>query len=144
MVDVVAVVTCYRQSAGRVVLSEVVRQKSILATQRERADVVFRQAHVRLAAEQRAALAQAAVSDAEAVFEHEDRLQAAAKIFGASQAPAIGLGDAVINLDELAAAAGSGLAVIHIGDTGVDEAVQRDAGLGLCSRSDRSEGRKQE
>ncbi|CAM2186700.1 hypothetical protein BO443_70136 [Burkholderia orbicola] len=101
---------------------EFVRDVELVA-ERQRAPVVL-QADIRLPAEFRAAEAELPVAEMEAALEREHGLQAAAQVFGALEAEAVPVGDAVVELDHVRTAR-----VVHVRDTRVENPVQRHAAL---------------
>src|SRR6202012_2707722 len=108
---------------------DIVDHAVILTAERYRAQLVARQTDKRLTAEFAATLFQRAVVNAEAVFQREDGLKTATQVFGAAQAPAA----AVHRTRGFLPVAVAGL-VIRIGEAGIDQAVQRDAALGVRRR----------
>src|SRR5206468_3720195 len=90
------------------------------------AELVARQTDKCLTAEFAAALLQRTVIDAEAVFQREDCLQAAAEVFSAAQAPTAAVHRAAGLLPVAVT-----VLVVGVRDAGVDQAVQSDAALGV-------------
>jgi hypothetical protein len=105
----------------------------VLATQRDRA-VLARQADVSLTTEHQAALTELAGVHVETIFEHEDRLQAAAQIFGAAQAEAAALHHAAGQTVQMAA-----LRVVVEDEAFIDDAVKGHAALRMGCASERAQ-----
>src|SRR6266702_7894425 len=135
---VVVVVDVARRGEGRteVVVSRQrlnqVDQRIVLTTQRQRTVCVVRHAHIRLTTEHLATLTQLAGIDVEAVFQLEDRLQAAAQVFSTLQAPTVTLKVAACHADLIAVLAGSIDSVVCELDRFIDQTVQRNAALSMC------------
>src|SRR5262249_47577880 len=110
--------------AGQRERSKEIDHAIVLTAQRQRA--VFRrpQANVRLPSKQPAALAQRAVACIEAVLEPENRFEAAAEIFVATQSKAGGI-DRTVGLLPGAMAR----LIVRIGNPLIDDPVQRNTAL---------------
>uniref|UniRef100_A0A494G991 Uncharacterized protein n=1 Tax=Solanum lycopersicum TaxID=4081 RepID=A0A494G991_SOLLC len=139
-----------RRVAGRREVREHVEHGRVLAAERHAAVRIALQADECLTTEQTAALLRPAIVKAETAFQHEQRLQAAAQVFGATQTPAR-TGQAAAGLQSDAAAAASqrgraavrapcggigveaGCQIVVVFDRQVDDAVQRHARLRICS-----------
>ena len=98
----------------------------ILAAQGQGALVIARQAHVRLAAEQTAALRRRARHHIKTVFQHEDGLGAVAQVFLAAEADT---GILIRAAQRMRAAAVT--LIRHIADTGRQQAIHLHAALRL-------------
>jgi hypothetical protein len=118
---------CARRARQR---RDEVDQRVVLAAQCERAELLAAQARERLASKQPVVLPELAVLHVVAVFEHEDRLQAAAEILAAAQAETAAVDVAARRLHQRALRAAL-LDVVGVHHAGIDEAVQRDRTLRL-------------
>src|SRR6266702_3268174 len=140
-VVVVVDVTRRRERGAEVVVGgdalNRIRDRVVLTAQRDGAPLVALEAHVSLAAEQARTLAHLARADIEAAFQREDRLQAAAKIFTALQAPAVAAEVAVDHARQVAVRVG----VVNVADTCIDQPVERDAVL--CMSRDRHRAQRE-
>jgi hypothetical protein len=103
---------------------EVVDDRVVLAAEAERTEARFAEPDERLAAEHAAALAEPPVVHVEAVFQREDRLQPAAEILAALQAPAAALRVAAREL-VIGLAEPVDVHVVGVVEAFVDQAIQR-------------------
>ncbi|MNS94108.1 hypothetical protein D3C72_1283130 [compost metagenome] len=126
--------------AGRREVGHHVEQRGVLATEGHAAHLGAFQADVSLTTEQAATLLRAPVIQAETAFHHEQRLQAAAQVFHAAQAPTRTGQAAGRHAEEVLRRAGrksvgrrrrDARHIAHVLDVGIHHTVERDARLGL-------------
>ena len=133
IVDAVCIVAIVDVAGVRVISTPVTVQRCrlyivvdgvILTTDRHSTPASTRQTDVSLATEVEAALTGFTGKRVETVFQLEHRLQAAAQIFATFQAPTATLGNPALHCKQ-----GLAFGVIYIGQTSVNNAVQRHTAL---------------
>lgn len=146
-----------RRVAGRREVREHVEHRGVLATEGHATQRIALQTHECLTTEEAAALLRLAIVKAKAAFQHEQCLQAAAQIFGATQAPTRAGQAAAARQTNTAAAARRRLRnaagvrgaqarcqVVRVFDRQVHDTIKGHARLRICRSGKRAHRGKRE